>query len=80
MTSVHSRITSLGFTLWLLPLAASAASSRLPVAFEPNAGQTDASVRFLLRTHLGTFFFTPSEIVLAPSTSQAAPGAAPLTG
>jgi len=68
------------FALILLSTAsaglASAAGSRLPVAFEPNAGQTDPSVRFLLRTQLGTFFFTPSEVVLAPS--QAAPGDIPL--
>jgi len=78
MTSHRSRVASLGFTLLLLPLAASAASSRLSPSFEPNAGQTDASVRFLLRTQLGTFFFTPSEVVLAPSTPRAAPDAAPL--
>jgi hypothetical protein len=50
--------------------SASAAGSPLPIAFELNAGQTHASVRYLLRTQLGTFFFTPSEIVLAPSDSS----------
>jgi hypothetical protein len=73
MTSHHVRITSLGLGLWLLPLAASAASARLPAAFEPNAGQTDASVHYLLRTQLGTYFFTPSEVVLAPSTTRPSP-------
>src|SRR5688572_1062426 len=65
-----------------LPALASAAPARLPGAparlwgapvrpglyFEANAGQTDASVRFLLRGQLGTFFFTPAEVVLASST------------
>src|SRR4029453_1636095 len=71
MTSNQVRITSLG--LWLLPLAAAASSARLPAAFEPNAGQTDASVHYLLRTQLGTYFFTPAEVVLAPSTTRHSP-------
>src|SRR5690348_8911767 len=41
----------------------------LPLAFEPNAGQTDSSVRFAVHTTGGTLFFTPSEVVLSLYTS-----------
>jgi hypothetical protein len=78
MPGHRRRIGCFGFALWLLPLGATAASGRIPVSFEPNAGQTDSRVRFLLRARLGTFFFTPSEVVLAPSASQDAVAAAPL--
>ncbi len=37
----------------------------MPLAFEPNAGQTDASVRFLAHGNGGTAFFTPSQLVVA---------------
>jgi hypothetical protein len=72
MSSNRHGIVSLAAALALLPLAASAQGRGIPAAFEPNAGQTDASVRYLLRTHAGTFFFTPSEVVLAPSVPGAA--------
>jgi hypothetical protein len=39
----------------------------LPLAFEPNAGQTDPAVRFLAHAPGGILFFTPSEVVLALS-------------
>jgi hypothetical protein len=45
----------------------------LPLSFEPNAGQTDPSVRFLARVSYGTLYFTQSEIVLAmplPNTGE----------
>ena len=46
--------------------------SRLPLAFVPNQGLTDASVRFVVRSGLSTLFFTPDEVVLAlPDASQA---------
>ncbi len=38
---------------------------KLPLAFEPNAGQTDPSVRFLSRSAGGTLFFTPSEVAFS---------------
>lgn len=44
--------------------------STLPLAFVPNQGQTDRSVRFLARGLGGTVFFTPGEVVLAlPNTT-----------
>jgi hypothetical protein len=38
--------------------------ARLPLSFEPNAGQTDQRVRFMARASGGTLFFTPAEVVL----------------
>jgi beta propeller repeat protein len=43
---------------------------KLPLAFEPNAGQTDPSVRFLSRSAGGTLFFTPSEVVFSLSNAE----------
>src|SRR5215212_1875639 len=37
----------------------------LPLSFEPNAGQTDPSVRFMAHTGAGTLFFNSSSIVIA---------------
>jgi hypothetical protein len=39
--------------------------SALPLSFETNAGQTDASVRFVARSDAGALYFTPSQVVLA---------------
>src|SRR5271157_1646968 len=39
------------------------------LAFEPNRGQTDPSVRFLARTSEASVFFTSSEVVLAGSSA-----------
>ena len=36
----------------------------LPLSFEPNVGQTGSEVRYMARASGGTFFFTPSEVVL----------------
>src|SRR5207247_4988680 len=36
----------------------------IPLSFEANRGQTDPSVRFLLRGRGATLFWTPSEAVL----------------
>jgi uncharacterized protein (TIGR03437 family) len=49
---------------------------KLPLAFEPNVGQTDAQVRFLARGGGMTTFFTDSEtvMVLGRRPRQAAPG------
>jgi len=45
---------------------------QLPLAFVPNAGQTDPAVRFQVHDRSGTIFFTTSEIVLTlPATEQA---------
>jgi|GEM_PF-1537671 len=38
---------------------------KLPLSFEPNAGQTDPAARFLVHAPGGMFFFTPSGVVLA---------------
>ena len=43
---------------------AAASYGDLPLSFEANRGQTDASVRFLSRGNGYTFFLTPSEAVL----------------
>lgn len=42
----------------------------LPVAFEPNVGQTDPQVRFLARTPGTIVFFTDSEAVMVLHTSE----------
>ena len=47
------------------PQLASAASGPLPLAFTPNAGQTDAHVRYEARSAGGTLYFTDSAIVVA---------------
>ena len=39
---------------------------RMPLFFEANQGQTDASVRFLTRSSGYTMFLTPTETVLWP--------------
>jgi uncharacterized protein (TIGR03437 family) len=44
----------------------------LPVAFEPNAGQTDSQVRFLARTPGAIVFFTDSEAVMVLHGSESA--------
>src|SRR6188508_34002 len=38
---------------------------KLPMHFEPNVGQTDASVKFLARGHGYSLFLTGTEAVLA---------------
>ncbi|HET9494024.1 MAG TPA: SBBP repeat-containing protein, partial [Chloroflexia bacterium] len=45
--------------------AVEAAFGKLPLSFEPNAGQADPAVRFTARAAGGTMYFTPSEVVLA---------------
>lgn len=55
--------------------------STLPLAFVPNAGQSDQTVRFQVHGHQGeSIFFTPSQMVLslpiAPSSDPAAETAA----
>jgi hypothetical protein len=47
-----------------------AAIGDLPVAFEPNVGQTDSQVRFLARTPGAIVFFTDSEAVMVLSRSE----------
>ena len=39
--------------------------SSLPLAFIPNAGQSDAKVRFITSAKGSTIFFTPNEVVFA---------------
>ena len=48
---------------------AESAFARLPLSFEANKGQTDASVKFLARGRGYTLFLTPKEAVLALQTS-----------
>jgi hypothetical protein len=53
----------------------------LPLAFEPNAGQADAVVRYQARAPGGWLYFTDSEVALvldARATAPAAKGAAPV--
>ena len=42
---------------------------RMPLFFEANQGQTDASVRFLTRSNGYTMFLTPTETVLVEGKS-----------
>jgi len=50
---------------------AESAFANLPLCFEANRGQTDASVKFLARGKGYTLFLTPSETVLSlPAASQ----------
>ena len=49
-----------------------------PLAFQPNVGQTDSIVRFLVESLGGRVFFTPDEVVFAlPASPTSAPDAAP---
>jgi hypothetical protein len=68
-----SRVSS-ALALFALLAATPALAKAGPIQrtpfFEPNAGQTDARARFLLRTGEGTFFFTGSEVVLASSKAS----------
>src|SRR2546430_11058701 len=43
----------------------------IPLSFEANRGQTDPSVRFLLRGRGSTLFLTPSEAVLVLKSREA---------
>jgi hypothetical protein len=52
----------------------------LPVAFEPNAGQADAQVRYLARPPGGTLLFAADQIVLAVPHSGCRGGAADCPG
>ncbi len=46
-------------------------ASALPLAFEPNYGQADASVKYLSRGRRHTVFLTAGEAVLAPAGGSA---------
>src|SRR5258707_11715572 len=50
---------------------ASAAYGQLPLSFEANQGQTDASVNFLSRGSGYTLFLTPGEAVLSLAAGAA---------
>ena len=58
---------SFGFSLLVacLPLVAGGGYGKLPLSFEPNQGQTDARVRFLVRASGYTLFVTSDEAVFA---------------
>src|SRR5437868_1604238 len=45
-------------------------NARLPLSFEPNAGQADPQVRYVAHSSAGTLLFTPSKVVLALSMPQ----------
>ena len=51
----------------------SAAYSKLPLSFEANVGQTDASVKFLSHSSGVSLFLTPTEAVLALSKLEGKP-------
>jgi hypothetical protein len=53
-----------------LPFAAGELG-KLPIAFEPNAGQTGPQVRFIAHAPGGTMYFTPSEVVLSLMSAPA---------
>lgn len=54
--------------------------SRQPLAFVPNAGQTDPLVRFQAQGMGGSIFFTPGEVVLVlPTAPDRAAGDSPLS-
>jgi hypothetical protein len=57
--------------------------SQQSLAFEPNGGQTDPSVRFMAHAPSGTLFFTQAGITLAlksPGVSGSSAGAVPAGG
>ncbi|HST06227.1 MAG TPA: SBBP repeat-containing protein [Chloroflexia bacterium] len=60
-------LASLGETFWraLAPAAETPSFGSLPLSFEPNAGQSDPSVRFMAHAGGSTLFFAPSEVVLS---------------
>src|SRR5687768_16672450 len=43
---------------------------KLSLSFEPNAGQTNPSVKYMTHASGGTMYFTPSEVVLSLSSPQ----------
>lgn len=45
--------------------------AKLPLAFIPNQGQTDPSVRYQVRSRAGTLAFTPDKVVLTLTPAQA---------
>ncbi len=47
-----------------IPKTAAAAFARLPLRFEPNRGQTDASVQFMARTPQATVYLSGADAVL----------------
>ena len=53
--------------------------ARLPLAFEPNAGQADPAVRFLAHVPGGLLAFTPGAVLLVPAApaQEADPPATP---
>ncbi len=64
------RAFAVSFMIMLVPLLAVAGSSALevrdalPMAFEPNVGQTDGRVRFVARGRGYSVFVTPGEVAL----------------
>src|SRR5437762_2722695 len=61
------------------PSRVQTANTRLPLSFEPNAGQADPQVRYVAHSSAGTLLFTPSKVVLALSTDGAQAQAHPPT-
>ncbi len=53
------------------------AYGRLPLAFVPNAGQTDARVRYKAQAGAANFYLTPIEAVFALTKGVSAPEHAP---
>src|ERR1035441_8941774 len=75
----HSRICIAIGALTLSVVSSGLAQRRyadLPVAFEPNLGQTDGRVRFLSRRAGMTAFFTDTDVVMALHRSRKPDGGA----
>jgi len=68
MTTLNTRaynITVIGLLIWTITAASQTLDRRkLPLAFEPNVGQTDPAVKFLQRGKGSALFFTDSSTVL----------------
>ena len=64
-TTLGSSMSSAPDTLLNSKQAISSDVARIPLSFEPNAGQADPAVRFLAHTPGGLLLFTPSAVVLA---------------
>src|SRR5579859_2387373 len=56
------------------PISSAASYGKLPLSFEANQGQTDASVQFVSHGQGYTLFLRPSEAVLALQNSTPSPG------
>src|SRR4051794_34894678 len=63
-----------------LPGGTPANLSTLPLAFEPNTGQSEATTRYLAHTANGTLLFRPAEVVVTLKQSTGTQGQESATG